>query len=211
MVILAEGIKRQITLNNIHRVGRLSLLLVSTALLMTACQFKINESAINNTLRTPLVLSNNKTVSNCVEYRAGRASYGVLEAVNNRMVANEYLPCSLTTTNPLGKDEALGIAQQLLSLRVRQLPLSIAQLYASQTLLREANFHQIENKLLWSQDQQNIEILVKARDAGSQTRYLIWVSDVIRDGNYHSHYPAWVEISGKSERITVSPVYESGY
>lgn len=211
MVIPAEGIKRQITLNNIRRVARSSLLLVSTTLVLIACQSQINESAINNTLRTPLVLNNNKTVSNCVEYRAGRASYGVLEAVNNRMVANEYLPCSLTKTNPLGKDESFEIAQQLLRLRVRQLPLSVAQLYASQTLLREANFHQIENKLLWSQDQQNIEILVKARDAGSQIRYLIWVSDLIRDGNYHSHYPAWVEISAETERITVSPVYESGY
>jgi hypothetical protein len=193
-------------------VGRLSLLLgVSAVLVLSACLSQVNDSATDNKLRTPIVLDNNETVSNCLEYRLGRTIHGLSEGVNNRIVANEYLPCSLKGSKPLAEDEAYEVAQRLLSLRVRQLPLSIAQLYGSQTLLRDANFKQVENKLLWSQEQHNIEIHVKAIDLESKTRYLIWVSDVISDGNYHSYYPVWVDTSIETLDIKVSPVYESGY
>jgi hypothetical protein len=42
-------------------------------------------------------------------------------------------------------------------------------------------------------------------------RYLIWVSDVITDGNYHAYYPAWIETSADSSTIKVLPVYPSGF
>jgi hypothetical protein len=192
--------------------GRLTILLgVSAALLLSACLSQVSDSAINSKLRTPIVLDNNETVSNCLEYQLGRATHGLLEGVNNRIIAKEYLPCSLNGSKAIAEDEAYKVAQQLLSLRVRQLPLSIAQLYGSQTLLRDTNFQQVENKLLWSQEQHNIEIHVKAIDLESKTRYLIWVSDLITDGNYHSYYPAWVDTSKGALGIKVSPVYESGY
>jgi hypothetical protein len=40
---------------------------------------------------------------------------------------------------------------------------------------------------------------------------LIWVFDVIFDGNYHAYCSAWIEITSDSNAINVYPVYQSGY
>jgi hypothetical protein len=135
----------------------------------------------------------------------------LMETVNNSIVASEYLRCSLTNTRSIPANEASIVAKQLQALRLRQIPLSIAQLYGRLTVLSEAGFNPVNDKLLWSAEQHNVVVQVKAKASGFAKRYLIWVSDVIADGNYHAYYPAWIEISANSSTIKVLPVYQSGF
>lgn len=57
----------------------------------------------------------------------------------------------------------------------------------------------------------SVEIQVKSKSIKAKNRYLIWVFDVISDGNYHAYYAAWTEITSGSNAINVFPVYQSGY
>ncbi|MFT4940815.1 MAG: hypothetical protein ACI88A_003874, partial [Paraglaciecola sp.] len=150
-------------------------------------------------------------VSNCEQYNNARSAQRIMETVNNNIVASEYLPCSLANTRPPEVDEANSVATQLLGLGVRQIPLSIAQRYGRKTLLAEAGFNQVDNKLLWSAGQHRVVVQVIAKASDVSTRYLIWVSDVIADGNYYAYYPAWIEISPLSTTIKVMSVYQSGF
>ena len=89
--------------------------------------------------------------------------------------------------------------------------MSIAQLYGRKTLLSEAGFNQFCDKLVWSGEQHSVVVQVKAKATDAGNRYLIWVSDVITDGNYHAYYPAWIETSPDSNTTKVVPVYQSGF
>jgi hypothetical protein len=89
--------------------------------------------------------------------------------------------------------------------------LSIAQLYDRKTLLAKAGFNQVDDNLLWSAEQHSIVVQVKAKTTDVSNRYLIWVSDVIADGNYYAYYPVWIAIPPDSTTTKVMPVYQSGF
>lgn len=133
------------------------------------------------------------------------------ETVNNMMIANEYLSCSLANTAELAVDEANLIGQQLLTMRVRQIPLSIAQLYGRKASLSDAGFELKSDTLEWSGEQHGIIVQVKAKANDVDNRYLIWVSDLIADGNYYAYYPAWIDVSFAPTTIKVLPIYQSGF
>jgi len=189
---------------------------------LSACQFQsddvrnmqgsVGEAAIteNKTL-TGITLANGQIIFNCAQYNHARSVYSIMETVNNNIIASEYLPCSLPNTSPIQADEADKLAKLLLALSVRQLPLSIAPQYGRKTLLSEAGFSQAKDKLLWSAEQHSVVLQVKAKSRIFARRYLIWVSDVIADGNYHAYYPAWIDTSDNSSTIRVLPVYHSGF
>ncbi|MFT6896925.1 MAG: hypothetical protein ACJA13_001330 [Paraglaciecola sp.] len=185
---------------------------------LAGCQFQTNNvqdagktaMADNKVLRA-ITLTNGQIVSNCEQYNNARSTHLIMDTVNNSMIASEYLSCSLANTTALEVGEADSVAKQLLALRVRQFPLSIAQLYGRKTLLAEAGFNQVDNTLLWSAEQHSVVLQVKAKATDVSNRYLIWVSDVITDGNYHAYYPAWVEASPDPTTIKVMPLYQSGF
>jgi hypothetical protein len=195
---------------------------VVVCLQLLACQFQANtglgtEEELKDSViakeqaLTSIVLSNGQLVSNCQQYNHARSEHEIMQTVNNSIVSREYLPCSLQNTSPVQAAEADKIAKQLLTLPLRRLPLSIAQLYGPKALLSEAGFVQIDNKLLWSAEQHSLLVQVKAKASSASNRYLIWVSDVISDGNYRAHYPVWIKTSPKSNSISTEPVYPSGF
>jgi len=197
------------------RVNLLATLLVCSQLI--ACQYQTNDTYLaheqenrDKTLNA-ITLSNGQKVINCAQYNIARASHMPSDTISNSIISSEYLPCSLSNTNSIDPKEAALVAKQLLSARVRQFPLSIAQLFGRKTTLLNAGFIQQNNKLLWSAKQQNIVVQVKAKAVGTNTQYLIWVSDVILDGNYYAYYPAWIKVSPESNTIKVFPLYQSGY
>lgn len=158
-----------------------------------------------------ITLSNGHEVSNCAEYNIARADHTIMETVNNNIIANEYLKCSLINTKLLVSNDANAVAAQLLALRVRQIPLSIAQLFERKATLREAGFIQQTDTVLWTAEHHNIVIQVKAKTKGPQSRYLVWVSDIISDGSYYAYYPVWIEILPESGLVQLVPVYQSGF
>jgi hypothetical protein len=189
---------------------------------LSGCQFQANnvksvgedvgEMAVaDNKILSAITLANGQIISNCEQYNHARSAHMIMETVNNNIIASEYLPCSLPYTSAIEADEADMVAKQLLALRVRQMPLSIAPLYGRKTLLSEAGFNQVDDKLLWSAEQHSVVLQVKAKASDVGNRYLIWVSDVITDGNYHAYYPAWAEASPDPTTIKVWPVYQSGF
>jgi hypothetical protein len=77
----------------------------------------------------------------------------------------------------------------------------------------EVGFNQFDDQLLRSAGPNRVVLQAKAKAKASDVgnRYLIWVFDVIADGNYYAYYPAWIEISPLSTTINVMPVYQSGF
>lgn len=159
--------------------------------------------------RSAISLENDQSVSNCIEYNLARATHRIKETVFDSLIASEYLSCSLLNTTALEPTNIAVIQQQLLQLRVRQLPWSIAQLFGRNTRLNEAGFMLQNDVLVWYQEQHTVQVQLKAKHADIQQRYLIWVLDEINDASYRAYYPAWVSIF--PERIDVTPVYASGF
>jgi hypothetical protein len=219
--ILLDATKKPTTLNSMPKMKGLCLLAsLFICLQLAGCQLPVNNGQsvpedpgeiVLAEVFTAITLANGQIVSNCGQYTNARSAQRIMETVNNTIVASEYLPCSLTNTRPLETGEVDSVTKQLLALSVRRLPLSIAQLYGRKTLLAEAGFNQVDNKLLWSAGQHRVVVQVIARASDVSNRYLIWVSDVIADGNYYAYYPAWIETSPDSTMIQVMPVYQSGF
>ena len=216
--ILPDVIKRLTTLNNTPKTkGRCLLASLFICFQLFGCQFQFNnlnraqEEFNADEVLTAITLANGQIVSNCMQYNNERSTSMIMETVNNSMLASEYLTCSLPNTSSIDANEADIVVKKLLKLRVRQIPLSIAQLYGRKTLLSEAGFDQVSNSLVWSGEQHSVVVQVKAKASNVSNRYLIWVSDVITDGNYHAYYPAWIETSPNSTTIKVVPVYKSGF
>lgn len=170
---------------------------------------KGNEVVVNKL--SDLVMADGSKVSNCEDYQLARQTQLVEETVSNQILLSEYLHCSLAETMAIDVKDASSIAQQLMNLRVRQIPLSLAQQYGRKTIMVDADFQQSNEQLLWQDGYHKVSIQVKAKAYDTQNRYLIWVSDVISDAQYHAYYPAWVDLPQDSDEITAMPIYQSGY
>jgi hypothetical protein len=175
---------------------------------LVGCQ---SYSNMKDKVLTAITLANGEIVTNCADYNSVRSTHMIAKTVNNMMIASEYLPCSLANTAELAVDEANLIGQQLLTMRVRQIPLSIAQLYSRKTSLSDSGFELKNDTLEWYGEQHSIIVQVKAKANDVDNRYLIWISDLITDGNYYAYYPAWIDVTFAPTTIKVLPIYQSDF
>lgn len=160
--------------------------------------------------KTPIELENGEIVDNCTSYNKLRESFTIKESTVNSQTSSEYLECSIkkelaNTENPASVLDAIKV-----SLRVRKLPLSIAQSVNRKDTFNDAGFNVDlkSNSLNYEMNNSNIVISLKGRLTESE--YLIWVVDEVLDATYRSYYPAIIKIS-KDGMVTASPYYNSGF
>ena len=160
--------------------------------------------------KTPIELENGEVVDNCTSYNKLRESFTIKESTVNSQISSEYLECSIKKELVDTENSASVLDAIKGNLRVRKLPLSIAQSVNRKDTFNDAGFN-VDlklNSLNYEMNNSNIVISLKGRLTESE--YLIWIVDEVLDATYRSYYPAIIKIA-KDGMVTASPYYNSDF
>jgi hypothetical protein len=152
-------------------------------------------------------MESGKVVSNCTAYNQLRESESILETTNNMLVAAEYLECSLSSKLNKKNNSSDILANALDIVRIRQLPLSLAQQVGRHDVLKSKFVFDGEHSLKYDKGHHNVVISIKG--SLSQNKYLLWVTDEILNATYRAYYPAVLVVNGSD--YIVKPYYASGF
>ena len=152
-------------------------------------------------------MESGKVVSNCNDYNKLRKSELILETTDNMIVSAEYLECSLQSKPYKENNYSELLDNILVVIRIRQLPLSIAQQADRQDVLKSMFTSDGEHSLKYDKDHHNVTISIIG--SLSQNEYLLWVTDEILNATYSAYYPAVLVFTGSN--YIVKPYYTSGF
>lgn len=157
--------------------------------------------------KTEISFQSGHTASDCASYNHQRKSERLADTVYNRMIASEYLECSLSPSLRHLPSYTLLLIQVNEQVRVRQFPLSLAQMVDRNDKLKALFMVQGNDSLAYEKENHNVKIGVKGML--TDQKYLLWVVDEILDANYRAYYPAVLSVdNGKFE---IEPYYASGF
>lgn len=174
-------------------------LLLTTIFAVTTCSAALAKPAIT--------MQSGKVAEDCSSYNELRYSERPREDIKNKLVASEYLECSLAS-NPTPVKNSVEVLQQFnQQLRIRQFPLSLGPRVSRRDLLKLKFTYADNSSLIYVDGNHHVSIALKGEIA--ERRYLVWVTDEILDATYRSYYPAVVVRNGTD--FKVEPYYASGF
>lgn len=160
--------------------------------------------------KTSIELENGGIVDNCTTYNKLRESFTIKESTVNSLISSEYLECSIKKGLANTENSASVLDAIKVSLRVRKLPLSIAQSVNRKDTFNDAGFNVDLKSNSLNYEMNNSNIVISLKGSLTESEYLIWIVDEVLDTTYRSYYPAIIKIS-KDGMVTASPYYNSGF